>query len=83
MSKLNIYLTEWQARIVLQALDESNEKWRHANRTTQDEDEQADYANDLIELNTTKRHITEAAAQTFGASFSSNGIAVPNTVPRS
>lgn len=68
MGKLNICLTEWQSRIVLEALNELEKKWQHVNRTTQDEDEQADTANDLIELNITKRHITEAASQTFGTS---------------
>ncbi len=68
MNEVSICLTEWQARIVLEALGELEGKWQHINRTTQDEDEQADYANDLIELGMTKRHITKAAIQVFGES---------------
>ncbi|MBV9679892.1 MAG: hypothetical protein JO185_26390 [Acidobacteriaceae bacterium] len=68
MNKLNICLTEWQTRIILEALNELEKKWQHINQTTQDEDEQADYANDLVELSMTKRHVTEAAVQVFSRS---------------
>lgn len=71
MEKLSVCLTEWEARIVLEALNELEEKWRHINETTQDEDEQAETANDLVELNMTKKHIAETAIQLFGPSVAS------------
>ena len=43
MNEVSICLTEWQARIVLEALGELEGKWQQINRTTQVEDEQADY----------------------------------------
>ena len=64
-NKLNLDLTEWQTRIVLEALSELEGKWQHINQATQDDDEQADYANDLIELSMTKRYITKTAIETF------------------
>lgn len=70
METLNVCLTEWQARIVLEALNELEAKWRHINPTTQCEDERAEYGNDLVELNMTKELIAASAAQKFGASVS-------------
>jgi hypothetical protein len=66
MKKLNLCLNEWQARLVLRAIHELEAKWQKVNQTTQDEDEGADSANDLVEVGMTKRQLTESAVQVFG-----------------
>jgi hypothetical protein len=66
LNKLNLSLTEWQVQIVLEALQELEQKWRQVNETTADEDEQSEYANDLIQLNMTKEHILKAATKVLG-----------------
>lgn len=70
MEKLNVCLTEWQVRIVLEGLNELEAKWRHINRTSQCEDEKSEYGNDLVELNMAKELIAESAVQKFGTSVS-------------
>lgn len=71
MRKLNIDLTEWQTRIVIEALKELESKWLTINQSTTDENEQADYANDLVELGMTKDHIVQAAIKLFGKRIAS------------
>ena len=65
---MNIRLTEWHARYILEALEELEAKWHCINKTAEDEDMQADYGNDLIELGMTKDHVREAAVKAFGPS---------------
>jgi hypothetical protein len=72
MEKLSICLTEWQARVVLEALNALEQKWQHVNATAQDEDDQEESANDLVELNIAKKYIAEAAVQLFGSSVVSS-----------
>jgi hypothetical protein len=60
MKKLNLCLNEWQARLVLEAIHELEAKWEKFNQTTQNEDERADSANDLVGLGMTKRQLTES-----------------------
>jgi hypothetical protein len=66
LNKLNLCLTEWQARIFLEAINELEAKGQRVNQTTENDDERAEYANDLVELGMTKRHIVENATQAFG-----------------
>lgn len=68
MDHLNVCLTHWQARIILEALKELEAKWGHINQTAQDEDQRAEYANDLIELEMVKDQLTNAAVKLFGPS---------------
>ena len=41
-------------------------QWSHINRTSTDEDEQADYGNDLISLGMTVENFEAAAVEVFG-----------------
>ncbi len=66
--QLQICLNEWDARFIIQALKELEAKWQHINETSRDEDEQAEYGNDLAALFETENHFTEAATQVFGES---------------
>ncbi len=63
---MNIDLTEWQARILIQGLKELEAKWTCINRTSEDEDMKAEYANDLIELGMVKDQLTNGAVNAFG-----------------
>ncbi len=65
---MNVSLTHWQARIILEALRELETKWRCANQCAPTEDQQAEYANDLIELAMVKDHLSEQAIKEFGPS---------------
>lgn len=66
MSKVTVELLEWEARLVLVAISELEEKWRTICNTTTDEDVQADYGNDLVELRMAKESIQEKAVAEFG-----------------
>ena len=66
--QLQICLSEWDARLIIEALKELEAKWQHINETSHDEDEQAEYGNDLAALFETKSHFTQAATQVFGES---------------
>ena len=61
-------LTENDARYVLEALQLLENKWFEINRTTTDEDEQAGYANDALDLHGTRKSIEDAAVAAFGDS---------------
>jgi len=64
--KLTITLLPWEAKLLLESIAELEAKWTHINATSQDEDEVADLANDLVQLNIAKKHLTEAAVNAFG-----------------
>lgn len=66
MSKVTVDLLEWEARLVLVAMAELEEKWRTICNTTTDEDVQADYGNDLVELRMAKESIQQKAVAEFG-----------------
>jgi hypothetical protein len=65
---MNVSLTHWQARMILEALRELETKWSCANQCAGDEDQPAEYANDLIELAIVKDELTEQAVKAFGPS---------------
>jgi hypothetical protein len=67
--ELKVCLNEWDARLIIQALAELETKWQHINETSPDEDEQAEYGNDLVILGETKDGFVEAAVQAFGESI--------------
>ncbi|WP_431265806.1 hypothetical protein ACQ859_10995 [Roseateles chitinivorans] len=66
MSKVTVELLEWEARLVLLAMAELKEKWRTICNTTTDEDIQADYGNDLVELGMAMDSIKEKSVAEFG-----------------
>ncbi len=67
--QLQICLNAWDARFIIEALKELEAKWQHINETSPDEDEQAEYGNDLAALYETKEQFTKAATAVFGDSI--------------
>lgn len=65
---VTLTLTQNDARYVLEALQMLEEKWLHINRTSTDEDEQADYAMDALDLHGTRESIRRCAIEVFGES---------------
>ena len=69
MQEMNISLTNWEARFIIEALKQLEAKWLDINHTTEDEDEQAEYANDLSPLGLTKDRFISEATKVFGKSI--------------
>ncbi|WP_431256835.1 hypothetical protein ACQ86G_19305 [Roseateles chitinivorans] len=66
MKSLTLDLTRWQAQRILEALTELDARWVDICQTSTDEDEVADYGNDLIELRMTLESVKEQAIAAFG-----------------
>jgi len=66
-NELNIKLLPWQAKLLLEAAYELEEKWRHINNTSEDEDEVADVGNDLMDLITAREYLETEAIKAFGS----------------
>ena len=66
MKTLRLELTHWQAQRILEALTELDAKWANICQTSDDEDEIADYGNDLIELRMTLEGVKAKAVEVFG-----------------
>ncbi len=80
---ITLTLNKRDARYVLEALQELENKWLTINRTTIDEDEQADYGMDALDLHGSREFIKDEAVAAFGPSvmdFSREQI--PVTAPR-
>ena len=67
---MTIELTEWDSRNILEALCALEQKWLEIIENSSDEDEQADYGNDLALLRYTKDRIRDASVKAFGPSVS-------------
>ncbi len=63
---LQIPLSEWDARFIIEALKELERKWEAIIDASADEDVQADYGNNLVFLSETKDRFTDAAKSLFG-----------------
>ncbi len=63
---LKLELDSYDARFILEALKELSDKWRHINQTTSNEDEQADYGNDVMFLDSRRERIERLAVEAFG-----------------
>jgi hypothetical protein len=63
---MNLDLTFSDAKIVLEALQLLEEKWSKICDTSADEDEVADYGNDLIEVRLLLASTRESAVAAFG-----------------
>ncbi len=63
-----IDLTEWDCRNVLEALCTLEQKWLEIIHNSADQDEQAEYGNDLALLRYTKDRLREQALKEFGPS---------------
>jgi len=66
MKSLTLDLTRWEAHCILEALTELDAKWATICQSSKDEDEVADYGNDLIELRLTLKRVKEQAIAAFG-----------------
>lgn len=55
-----------EAKLVLEALQSLEEKWARICETSSDEDEVADYGNDLVELRLLQASARESAILEFG-----------------
>lgn len=64
---LTLTLDKHTARFVLEALRELESKWVQINRTSLDEDEQADCGMDALDLHGTRESIEEQAIAVFGS----------------
>jgi hypothetical protein len=65
---MTIELTEWDSRNVLEGLCTLEQKWLEVIQNSADEDERADYGNDLALLRYTKDRIKEESVKAFGPS---------------
>jgi hypothetical protein len=80
---LTVQLSHHDTRFILEALKMLEEKWQHINLTTDDEDEQAEYGMDAIDLHATRISLESQAIAAFGptiTNFSREPFA-PSTVP--
>ncbi len=59
-------LNRWEAKIVLEALHTLDTQWNAAIDATDDEDVQAEYGNDLAQLQLVHERIAAAACAEFG-----------------
>lgn len=66
MLTMTISLGEADARFILEALDELYAKWSEINRTSTDENVQAEYGMDAIALRTTLKIFEQEAVKQFG-----------------
>jgi hypothetical protein len=63
---MTLTLTQNDVRYVLEALQMLEEKWLHINRTSSNEDEQAEYGMDALDLHGTREAIQREAVTAFG-----------------
>lgn len=65
---MTLDLTFGDAKLVLESLQSLEEKWAHICEASSDEDEVADYGNDLVELRLLQASLRKVAVASFGAS---------------
>jgi hypothetical protein len=65
-TSITVSLSWNDTRFILEALQMMHDKWLEINRTTTNEDEQADYGNDLMSLRGTLDSLQRQAVSTFG-----------------
>ena len=66
MKQLELPLVASEAKLLLEALAELEAKWLQICESSEDDDEVADYGNDLIELRLLRDKLSEAAVPVFG-----------------
>lgn len=67
MKRITIELAESEMKMLLWALSETDSAWSHICTTSNDEDQVADYGNDLIQLRAVRARLTAEATAVFGA----------------
>lgn len=68
MKNLKLELDNADTRLVLEALLELENKWAKICNTSEDDDEIADYGNDLVELRLLMKPLATQAVEIFGDS---------------
>ncbi|GLQ76360.1 hypothetical protein [Vibrio penaeicida] len=68
MKNLKLELDNADTRLVLEALLELENKWAKICNTSEDDDEVADYGNDLVELRLLMKPVVTQAVEIFGDS---------------
>jgi hypothetical protein len=63
---VTLTLSRKAARYVLEALQMLEEKWQHINLTSTDEDEEAEYGMDALDVHSTRESIQSQAVEAFG-----------------
>jgi hypothetical protein len=63
---MTVTLTEADSRFILEALQDMYARWMEINRTSTDEDEQAEYGMDAVVLNMTREAFEHCAVDAFG-----------------
>jgi hypothetical protein len=63
---MKLDLDSADTKLVLEALQALDERWEHICQTSSDEDEVADYGNDLISLRLLSTAVRKAALEAFG-----------------
>lgn len=66
MRTFDFELNDWEARFLLEACRTLQAEWFKAAHATADEDEQADYSNDLGQLEIVERRLEQEACKAFG-----------------
>lgn len=66
MKQAELPLIASEAKLLLEAVAELEAKWLRICETSEDEDEVADYGNDLIELRLLRDKLKEAVVPVFG-----------------
>jgi hypothetical protein len=66
MSRFILELAESEVKIIIEALVESEQKMAKICETSEDEDEVADYGNDLIEMRLLLKSLKEKAVASYG-----------------
>ena len=80
---MTVEFDKTDCRFILESLRNTEAQWLHINQTTTDEDEQADYGNDLIMLRMIRKGFETAALEAFGPSVSIFSRAPAGLTPRS
>ena len=80
---VTITLNKREARFVLEGLQMLENKWLEVNRTSMDEDEQAEYGMDALDVHGTREAIEGEAVKAFGESVSDfSREPFPVTIPQ-
>jgi hypothetical protein len=66
---LTVQLSHHDTRFILEALKMLEEKWQHISLTSSDEDEQAEYGMDAVDLHATRASLENQAVAAFGSTI--------------
>jgi hypothetical protein len=66
MTTIDFEMNSWEARFLLEACRTLHGQWLTAAHAAADEDDQADYSNDLGQLEIVQRRLEQEACKAFG-----------------